>query len=75
MPGSESDVKATQVWTLDESGRPHSVSIKPGIVDPAFTEVREGDVREGNSIIVGLETNIPTAAKPLPPGFVPGTPR
>lgn len=75
MPGSESDVKATQVWTLDESGRPHSVPIKPGIVDPAFTEVREGDVREGNSIIVGLETNIPTAAKPLPPGFVPGTPR
>lgn len=75
MPGGESDVKVTQVWMLDESGRPHSVPIKPGIVDPVFTEVREGNVREGDFIIVGLDSNNPTAAKPLPPGFVPGTPR
>jgi len=75
MPRGESDVKVTQVWMLDESGRPHSVPIKPGIVDPVFTEVREGNVREGDSIIVGLDSNNPTAAKPLPPGFVPGTPR
>ena len=71
MPGGESDVKTTQVWMLDGSGRPHSVPIKTGIVDAVFTEVREGNVREGDSIIVGMDSNNPAAAKPLPPGFGP----
>ena len=74
MPSSDLDLKSPQVWTVDVQGRPRSVQIKPGIADPIFTEVLEGDVREGDPVIVGFEA-VSTGTGPLPPGFAPTAPR
>ena len=74
MPGSEPEVKGPQMWTLDAQGRPHPVQIKPGIADPMFTEALDGDLHEGDLVIVGFETAGPGTG-PLPPGFSPAAPR
>ncbi|MGH7371556.1 MAG: efflux RND transporter periplasmic adaptor subunit, partial [Candidatus Methylomirabilales bacterium] len=43
----------SQIWILDE-GRLRGVSVKLGLSDEYFTEVLEGDVKEGQSVVVGL---------------------
>lgn len=50
-------------------GQPRAIPIKPGISDTTFTEVLEGEVREGDLVIVGLEAAEDTEQKGLPPGF------
>jgi HlyD family secretion protein len=43
----------SQIWILDE-GRLSGVAVKLGLNDEYFTEVLEGDVKEGQSVVVGL---------------------
>ena len=43
----------SQIWILDE-GRLSGVAVKLGLNDEYFTEVLEGDVTEGQSVVVGL---------------------
>jgi len=43
----------SQIWILDE-GRLSGVAVKLGLSDEYFTEVLEGDVTEGQSVVVGL---------------------
>ena len=62
------------VWRLDNKGAPHPVAIQAGIFDSAFTEVVGGDIREGDMVIVGLETVGEQEQKALPPGFGGGPP-
>jgi HlyD family secretion protein len=69
MPEVPIDRKATRVWVLDPDNRPHHVDITTGIADSLFTEVAEGPVREGDTVIVGIETPEERAQKTLPPGF------
>jgi HlyD family secretion protein len=42
-----------QVWVLGPDGRPRAVSVRLGIGDSRFTEIREGDLGEGQDVIVG----------------------
>lgn len=41
-----------RIWVLRE-GRPRPVVIKPGLSDGSFTEVREGELEEGDQVITG----------------------
>lgn len=61
--------KKTDLWALDSQGRPQAVSVKTGIADAQFTEVLEGQVRQGDTVIVGLEASEGKDQKNLPPGF------
>jgi len=68
-PGVPIDKTKTAVWTLDAQGQPQAVTITPGIADQQFTQVREGTVREGDAVIVGMEAAEGQEQKTLPPGF------
>lgn len=69
LPGVPIERKKSVVWALDAKGRPRVVPIKPGIADASFTEVLEGDLREGDAVIFGIETAEDVEKKDLPPGF------
>jgi hypothetical protein len=60
------------VWVLGPDNKPQSRVVKLGITDGTATEVIEGDLKEGETIIVGQ--NIPAEDRPQnnqqrPPGF------
>ncbi len=69
LPGTPTERKKIAVWVLDPAGIPRAVPIKPGISDATYTEVVEGDVREGDAAIIGMESAEGSARKDLPPGF------
>ena len=54
----------SQVWALDEGGKPKAIPIETGITDGTATEITAGDVREGMEVIVGATA----PAKPATPG-------
>ncbi|WP_447974110.1 efflux RND transporter periplasmic adaptor subunit [Nitrospira sp. Kam-Ns4a] len=61
---------AKRVWRLGPMGDPEPVPIEPGISDGIVTELVQGDLKEGDQVIVGIE--MPRAARgsnTLPPGF------
>lgn len=68
-PGAPIEKKKMVVWMLSGEGQPQAVPVKPGIADQQFTEMLEGQVREGDRVIVGLETLEEAGQKNLPPGF------
>jgi HlyD family secretion protein len=43
--------------------------ITAGIADSLFTEIAEGTLKEGDKVILGIETPEEQAQKKLPPGF------
>ena len=69
MPNVPVDRKITQVWRLDQSRQPKQTTITTGIADSLFTEIAEGPVKEGDTVVVGIETPEEQAQKKLPPGF------
>jgi HlyD family secretion protein len=69
LPGTPTERKKSVVWKLDAKAVPQAVPITPGIADPMFTEVVEGDLREGDAVIVGIEEAGGPGQKELPPGF------
>jgi HlyD family secretion protein len=61
---------ARRVWKLGPSGDPEAVPIQTGVSDGTVTEIVGGDLKEGDHVIVGLES--PRGARrteALPPGF------
>jgi HlyD family secretion protein len=57
----------TDVWELSGNSKPIAVSVKTGITDGNFTEVTDGNLKEGDRIIVGvdLKEKLPsTGARP-----------
>lgn len=46
----------TDVWVLSGNGKPVAVRVKTGITDGNFTEVTDGNLREGDQIITGIES-------------------
>ena len=58
------------VWKVGPSGDPEAIPIQPGISDGSATEVVSGELKESDTVIVGIELpegeRIPHA---LPPGF------
>jgi len=68
-PGIPTEKKKSTVWTLDPDGRPRAVSIAPGATGSSFTEIKDGALREGDPVIIGVETAENGPQKELPPGF------
>lgn len=72
MPTVPIDKKVSQVWVFDQENKPHQAVVTTGIADSLFTEITEGPVKEGERVILGIETLEEQAQKKLPPGFEPG---
>ncbi len=71
MPNVPLDKKATRVWVLDSANQPRQVDVTTGIADSLSTEIADGVLKEGDRVIVGIETQEEQAQKKLPPGFEP----
>ena len=69
MPGVPVDRKVTQVWVMDQAKQVRQTAITTGIADSLFTEIAEGVLKEGDQVILGIETPEEQAQKKLPPGF------
>ncbi|WP_447976676.1 efflux RND transporter periplasmic adaptor subunit [Candidatus Nitrospira bockiana] len=69
MPGAPPARKKATVWVMDPPGQPRPITIRAGILDSSFTEMLEGEVREGDPVIVGIEMPDEAEQKALPPGF------
>jgi HlyD family secretion protein len=69
MPAIPVDRKITQVWVIDEAKQVRQMAITTGIADSLFTEIAEGTLKEGEQVILGIETPEEQAQKKLPPGF------
>lgn len=72
MPNVPLDKKATRVWVLDSDNQPRQVDVTTGIADSLSTEIADAVLKEGDRVIVGIETEEEQAQKKLPPGFEPG---
>jgi HlyD family secretion protein len=69
MPGIPVDRKVTQVWVIDQEEQVRQTAITTGIADSLSTEIAEGVLKEGDLVILGIETPEEQAQKKLPPGF------
>jgi HlyD family secretion protein len=69
MPNFPVDRKITQVWVLEEGNPPEQKTVTTGIADSLFTEVVEGPIKEGDRVIIGIQTPEEQTQKKLPPGF------
>jgi HlyD family secretion protein len=69
MPNVPIDKKSTRVWLQDRENQPHQVNVTTGIADSLFTEVVEGPLKEGDRVVISIETPEEQAQKKLPPGF------
>lgn len=69
MPAVTVDRKVTQVWVMDQGKQVRQMAVTTGIADSLFTEVTEGTLKEGDTVILGIETPEEQAQKKLPPGF------
>ncbi|HYY74584.1 MAG TPA: hypothetical protein VE662_07135, partial [Solirubrobacterales bacterium] len=58
-----------RVWVLGRGGQPTPVAVRLGVTDGKVTEVLEGDLSEGQEVIVGRA--VPEAV-PGPPASAPG---
>jgi HlyD family secretion protein len=74
MPGVPVDRKVTQVWVIDQEEHVRQTAITTGIADSLSTEITEGVLKEGDPVILGIETPEEQTQKKLPPGFE-GSPR
>ncbi|MDO9116591.1 MAG: efflux RND transporter periplasmic adaptor subunit [Nitrospira sp.] len=69
MPNIPVDKKASRVWVFDLESKAHQADVTTGIADSLFTEIIEGPVKEGDRVILGIDTPEEQAQKKLPPGF------
>ena len=56
MPNVPVDKKVSQVWVFDPENKTHQAGVTTGIADSLFTEITEGAVKEGDRVILGIET-------------------
>lgn len=71
MPNVPLDKKVTRVWVFDGNNQPRQVDVTTGVTDSLSTEIADGVLKEGDRVIVGIETEEEQAQKKLPPGFEP----
>nr|MBI3614318.1 efflux RND transporter periplasmic adaptor subunit [Nitrospirota bacterium] len=65
-----------KVWRVGASGDPEALAIQSGISDGNVTEIVDSELKDGDQVIIGIET--PRGAKKqdsLPPGFGSGQQR
>ncbi|WP_413933212.1 efflux RND transporter periplasmic adaptor subunit [Nitrospira sp. BLG_1] len=71
MPNVPTDRKVSRVWVLDPHHQPRQVDVSTGIADSLYTEIVSDTLREGDPVILGVETDEEQSKKQLPPGFEP----
>jgi HlyD family secretion protein len=69
MPDVPVDKKATRLWVLDRADRPRQIEVTTGIADSLTTEIVGGALKEGDRVILSIETAEEQAQQKLPPGF------
>lgn len=70
LAGENQAVLSKTVWKVGPAGDPEAVSVQPGISDGSATEIRGGDLQEGDAVIVGIElSRMERNPQALPPGF------
>jgi HlyD family secretion protein len=70
--------RSDNVYVVDEEGKTRGVAVKIGITDGRYTAIVGGDLKEGDRVVVGLETAKSTATGNFPgmgPGGGPGAGR
>ena len=70
-PGAEGKAKP-MVWLPHPEGEPTAVEVRTGVTDGKYTELVEGSLKEGDEVIIGLDTpHGPHGGSfgSLPPGF------
>ena len=69
MPNVPFEKQSTFLWVLDPENKPNRVEVATGIADSLSTEIVGGPVKEGDRVIIGIETAEEQSRKKLPPGF------
>jgi HlyD family secretion protein len=71
--GASRVARASTIYEpLGAKGEPKAVEIRPGITDGRFTQVVSGEVKAGDTVIVGLATAKAAAPGTSAPGTAPG---
>ena len=72
-PGGGRAARPTTIYaTQGPKGDPKPVEIRTGITDGRFTQIVSGEVKPGDTVIVGLSTAKANTAGSAPPGAAPG---
>jgi len=69
-PGKGRPPSGQRVYRLGKDGRPQRVPVKTGVSNGTFTELIEGDLKEGDLLVL-QETAKGSAARPSPSGMGP----
>jgi HlyD family secretion protein len=59
MPGQASGTRGrrpSMVWYLDEHQKLNIAFIRPGVTDNSYTEILRSELKEGQEVIIGLQT-------------------
>ncbi len=67
-PGLRAGLKpagSQTIWVLGDDRRPRSVSVRLGITDGSVSEVTEGDLKEGQGVIIGLVSSAAPQTQPF----------
>ncbi len=59
MPGEGAGTRGrrpSMVWYLDEQQKLNVAFIRPGVTDNTYTEILRGDLKEGQEVIIGLQS-------------------
>jgi HlyD family secretion protein len=68
--GGDGPRRERAVWVLRD-GRPHRVRVQTGVSDGTSTEITEGDLKEGDAIILDAESSGSERSAPSQPGAPP----
>jgi len=63
---SDSRRRSGTAWVVDAKGKPHEVRLRLGLTDGYFTEILDGDVKEGQEVLVSMSSG-PSGSKPSAP--------
>jgi hypothetical protein len=55
--GGQAQTRRGTLWTL-EAGVPKSHAVRLGVADDRYTEIAEGDLKEGAKVIVRARTEV-----------------
>jgi HlyD family secretion protein len=56
-----------RIFVLGEDGKPRAVAVRTGLTDGAFTEVSAEGLKEGDTVLIGMQGAAGTAGQPRPP--------
>ena len=67
--GKRKDSPGQRVYTLGKNGKPVAVTVKTGVSNGSFTELLEGNLKEGDVVITGEAPKESSASGGSPPGM------